>query len=330
MLSFNQCLAAKQNVYSTFGDCDGFPKTDLKATPGTCVGVISEELGFPRGVAAIGSDIYVIDMGGWRVGHGRLLRLANNGHSKPEVLLSKLDEPNAIIPGLRGSLYISSLGRIFLFDPKTGNTRDIIVNLPSTGRHPLSALAAAPDGSLFINVGSATDHCEKDNGDPPDPTAPCPETLESPGRGTILHIMPTATPIDARQLHSYASGLRNSMALAVLPSGQLYAAVNSRDAINQADPSLSDEELPHDTLDRIEQGDDYGWPYCFDSNRPSPEYSNFDCTAKHLPNSLLPAHAAPAGHAVLQRRTVDGLRRSSDHRLSWLSRKWSSAGKSRP
>jgi glucose/arabinose dehydrogenase len=102
-------------------------------------------------------------------------------------------------------------------------------------------------------------------------------------------------PVDARTLKPFATGLRNSMALAVLPDGRLLAAVNARDAIDQADPTLSDDLLPHDTLDLIEPSADYGWPYCFDDNRAAPEYKHYDCSSKHRPTLLLPPHAAPLG-----------------------------------
>ena len=37
----------------------------------------------------------------------------------------------------------------------------------------------------------------------------------------------------------------------------------------------------------------YGWPYCFDANRASPEYPRYDCTGMRAPTVLLPPHAAP-------------------------------------
>jgi glucose/arabinose dehydrogenase len=158
---------------------------------------------------------------------------------------------------------------------------------------------------------------------------PCPETEATPPRATILHVAPGDTAVDARTLRPYARGLRNSMALTTLDSGQLLAAVNARDAINQADATLSDVDLPHDTLVRVEQGADYGWPYCFDENRPSPEYAQFDCSKKHAPTMLLPAHAAPLGMIFYRGKTLAGLAghlliayhgyRSSGHRIVKLA-----------
>lgn len=290
------CFGKDTGPYITQGNCDGFPKIDLKVAPSICIGVVATNLHMARGVAAIGPEIYVTDLGDWSKGKGRLLHIGNHGQGKPEVILDHLDEPNSLAPAPGGTLYMGLLGKIIQYDPTAHTTRDVVVNLPTEGKHPLAAFSVAPDGSLFINIGSATDHCEKGDGSVPDPVVPCPETVShTPPRGSLLHVMPQAEPVNAQIITPYAVGMRNSMALAVSPSGKLYDAVNARDAINQADPGLSDEDLPHDTFNRVEQGKDYGWPYCYDNNIPSPEYPQYDCSKKQLPTLLLPAHAAPLG-----------------------------------
>jgi glucose/arabinose dehydrogenase len=302
MAFFHSVAACAAEPYSVSGDCGGFPRIDLKTMPGSCVGLIAAHLGFVRGVVAIGQDIYVADMGGWHRGRGRILRLADGGRAPPEVLLSGLDEPNGLALGPNGSLYIGLLGKVVRYDPHApdpaAGLHDVLVNLPVTGRHPLDALAVAPDASLFVNVGSATDHCEGLNDADPDPKAVCPETAGVNPRGVILHIVPSDKPVDAATVTSYARGLRNSMALTVLPAGDVVAAVNARDFIDHADSSLSDEALPHETFDRVEEGADYGWPYCYDKNIPSPEYPQFNCATRHPPTLLLPPHAAPLGMVI--------------------------------
>ncbi len=271
--------------------------------------MVATELGFVRGVAVQGDTIYLLDMGGWHKGRGRFLRIRNGGHATPEVLLTGLDEPNSLTVAPDGTLYAGMLGRVVrvVLSETPPRLDDVLTGLPTTGRHPLAAMAAAPDGSLYVNVGSATDHCEAPDGKPPDPTAPCRERTPTPARASIVRINPRGTPIQWAEAEPVASGLRNSMGLAVMPSGALLAAVNARDAINAADPSLSDDALPHDTLDVIAQGADYGWPYCFDRNRPSPEYRDFDCHSMHQPDLLLPPHAAPLGLLVYHGASIAGL-----------------------
>jgi len=309
------CLAAAPagaaGAYRTSGDCDGFPKVSLRTPPGLCVGLVAAKLGFARGVAVIGDDIYVADMGSWEKGRGRLLRLPDRGRGAPQVLLTKLDRPNAAVATPDGRLLLGLAGRVVSIDPKAdkpaSTMRDVVTGLPNDGRHPLSALALAPDGALFVNVGSATDHCEHDDDSAPDPAKPCPETEGTPPRGSVLRLAPDALPADARKLAPFARGLRNSMALWVLPNGTPLALVNARDAIDQADLKLSDEALPHDFYAVLREGADYGWPYCYDAQRPSPEYPHHDCGRVEVPTLLLPPHAAPLGMLVYRGSALPGL-----------------------
>jgi glucose/arabinose dehydrogenase len=298
-------------LYHPAGTCAGFPRLTLTTTPGTCIGLVADHLGFARGVVALGEDVYVADMGGWHQNRGRILRLPAGGRGKPQVVLSDLNLPNGLAPGPNGTLYVGLSGSIVRFDPKAADpaasVREVVSNLPQSGRHPLAALVVAADGSLYVNVGSATDHCEKADGSAPDPAQACPETQEAPPRGSILHIVPGDQPVDARTVKPYAVGLRNSMALVLLPGGRLLAVNNARDFINRADPSLSDEELPHEPVDLLEAGADYGWPYCYDEQRTSPEYPGFACGGKRKPDLLLPAHAAPLGALLYRGGALPGL-----------------------
>lgn len=298
-------------LYRTSGDCDGYPRIGLQTAPGLCVGLVAGGLGFARGVVAQGDAIYVADMGGWHANRGRILRLDRRHPGKPVVVLKGLNEPNGLVPGPDGSLYIGLSGKVIRFDPRAADpaasVREVLTGLPTGGRHPLAAMAFGADGSLYVNVGSATDHCEGAGGRAPDPAQPCAELLETPPRASILRFRPGREVVDARALKPFATGLRNSMALTVLPGGRLLTANNARDYINRADPALPDEDLPHEPVYRVEEGADYGWPYCYDERRPSPEYPKADCAAKPAPDLLLPPHAAPLGMVLLRPDSPPGL-----------------------
>lgn len=301
-------IASAHERYSTAGTCGGYPRIDLKTAPGICVGLVAENLGFVRGVATIGNDTYVVDMGGWMNNRGRLWRLRDK--QPPRVLLAKLDRPNAILATPDKRLLIGLAGRIVRIDPEAADPastlKALVVNLPSTGRHPLTAMTLAPDGSLYINVGSATNNCEGVSGKP-DPSRACPETQERPPRGSVLRARPIPDkPTDAAQLQVFAIGLRNAMALVVSPRGQVISADNARDLINLGDDKLSDDALPHDMLNWLTAGSDHGWPYCFDNNRSSPEYAQYDCSKKTPPTRLLPPHAAPLGMLIYRGDTLPG------------------------
>ena len=302
--------AATEKAYATAGDCDGFPAVALTTADGLCVGLVAEGLGHARGVAAIDDDMFVVDMVAWESRKGRLLKLSKGGRHAPEVVLHDLNQPNAVVRGPGRTLYVGITGQVLQVDPYAADpaksARVIVDGLPTTGRHPVPSLAVGADGALFVNVGSFSDNCHA-GGKSPDPKAACPETQENPPRGSVLRFAPRATTWHANEQPPYARGLRNSMAMAVLANGRLAVAVNSRDGINHADPALSDAELPHDLLIVLQQGGDYGWPYCYDQRVPSPEYRGFDCAAKLAPDLLLPAHAAPLGMLLYKGDRLPGL-----------------------
>ena len=302
--------APAARTYATSGDCDGFPAVALSTAPGLCVGLVAENLGHARGVATIGADVFVVDMAAWESHKGRLLKLADNGRHAPEVVLHDLWQPNAVVRGPGRTLYVGITGQVLQVDPYAADpgksARVVVDGLPTTGRHPVPSLAVGADGALFVNVGSFSDNCRV-AGKAPDPKAACPETTETPPRGSILRFPAREATWHANEQAPYARGLRNSMAMAVLPDGRLAVGVNSRDNINRGDPSLSDAALPHDLLVALQPGGDYGWPYCYDQHVASPEYPGYDCAARLGPDVLLPAHSAPLGMLLYRGDRLPGL-----------------------
>jgi glucose/arabinose dehydrogenase len=285
--------AQAASPYKVQGRCDGYAKVELATQAGTCVGLVgSSGLGFPRGLAEHRGDIYITDLGSRLPGRGRLLRVRLDRPWKPTVVLSRLDRPGAIVKGADGKLYVAESSRIFRFNPDAPDpaksVEQVLYGLPTDGLHNLPGLARARDGGLFVSIGSASDNCEDENGRPPRPDRPCPELSAKPPRGSILRL----PPVRGRP-QIYAQGIRNALALLHLPSGVLLAASNGRDNIDSADPSLSDENLPHDLLLSVTANSDHGWPYCFDFDQPSPEFPKARCASYARPAMLLPPHSAP-------------------------------------
>jgi len=200
---------------------------------------------------------------------------------------------------------VGVVGRVLRFDlsDPTGTLTDVIggksdvVALPTTGRHPLVNMVFGKDGALFVNVGSASDNCEDAKHNPPAPDKICGEAEGDTPRGAIRRYAMRWPEGKVTLWKTYASGLRNSMALAVHPeSGALLQGENSRGNIHRRMLGLeNDEDLPHDELNLIEEGGRYGWPYCYDDGKASPEYSTADCSRYRAPLLLIDAHAAPLG-----------------------------------
>ena len=298
--------------YPVQGTCDGYPAVELKTAPGLCLGLVAWGLRFPRGVQPLpDGSLAVVEMGGWSERRGRVTHIRRDGARA--VLIDGLDRPHAVVLGPDARLYVGFVGGILRLDvDRPTTTREDVIGgrsgvaaLPSEGRHPLVNFVFDAKGDLYVGVGSATDNCELQGGAPPPEDEPCIETQGERARG-VVHRYEMEWPAGRVKSWSvFAQGLRNSMALAVhAPTNTLLQGENSRDAIHMRDPALSDEDLPHDELNVLVQGAHYGWPYCYDAGRASPEYPRADCSRYRDPVVLLPAHAAPLGMTYYQHRAL--------------------------
>ena len=293
--------------YVASGHCDGLPGIAVVTPPDLCVGLAAHGFKFPRGLLPLDNgDVLVADMGGWNPRRGSLwlLRKTAAGFER-ERLLDKLDRPNGILLGPDKRIYLGEVGRVTRFDlaDVKGSLTDVIGGrsnvraLPAAGRHPLVSMVFGRDGHLYVNVGSATDNCETAKQRVPDPNKPCAEAEGERPRGALRRYEMQWPEGSVKGWRTYAVGLRNSMALAVHPdSGELLQGENSRDNIHRRMSDMeNDEDLPHDELNVIGAAAHYGWPYCYDEARASPEYPKADCSRYRKPLVLLPAHAAPLG-----------------------------------
>lgn len=287
--------------------CGAYPRLAVTTPAGFCVAVLTKKFKFARGIQPLpNGDIIVVDMGGWTAGQGSvwLLRQAP-GEYERTLLIKGLDRPNGVVLGPDKLVYVGVVGGIFRFDPANpaATRKDVIgggsgiAALPGRGRHALTSMRFDSKGDLFVNVGSSSDHCESEDNNAPAANQPCAETLGANPLGVIRKYRMTWPAGSVATWETYATGLRNSMALAFQPNnGALWQAENSRDAIHAAIPGMkNDNELPHDELNLIQRGQAYGWPYCYDDGKPSPEYPGAKCDAYRAPARLLPAHAAPLG-----------------------------------
>jgi glucose/arabinose dehydrogenase len=295
-----------ESDYTTAGVCDdGLPKLDVVTPPGVCVSVVagSAMLAFPRSLAQLpNGDVWVTDMGGWGKDLGAIVRIRKSPAGKyiTERVLTGIDKPSGIAVNPKdGLIYVGTPKDIFRFNPAETKPRLTVVidNMPDVGRHPLKHFVfdgQTPD-VLYVNMGSFSDVCEQPSGSFP---SPCTEELGTSSRASIRKYILTGPDRKASSFTTVASGLRNSMALAIHPvSNLLIQGENARDSINKRAPELTSRELelPHEELNVIEQGAHYGFPYCYDNGVPSPEYSGANCMLYKNPALLLPGHASPLG-----------------------------------
>jgi glucose/arabinose dehydrogenase len=185
-----------------------------------------------------------------------------------------------------------------------------VKGLPPRG-HAAKTFTIAKDGSLYVNVGSGTNACQRDD-----------RKLHSPGVDpcTELETRAGIWRFDARKLNQtqsqgehFARGIRNSVAITINPhDGDLYVMQHGRDQLGGGGanwPELYDNEqgaeLPAEEMFHVQRGDDFGWPYCyFDPQQQKkvlgPEYGGNGrevgrCASKKGNVAYFPAHWAPNG-----------------------------------
>ena len=173
-----------------------------------------------------------------------LLRDANGDGvaESRSVFMTGLNSPTGM--ALMGDqLYVANTDSVVRVPYRPGQTRisakpELIVKLPGGGNHWARNLLPAPDGRLFVSVGSSSNIAE--NG------------LDAEQyRANILEVAPAT-----KTMRIYASGLRNPNGMAINPvTGGLWTVVNERDMLGS--------DLVPDYLTQVELGDQFGWPWFY-------------------------------------------------------------------
>ena len=185
----------------------------------------------------------------------------------------------------------------------SGKSEIIVTGLATQGGHPMHPIAV-DSRNLFVNMGSATNACQvKDREAASKGHDPCKELERRAGIWRFSHQPGQRYSTQQR----YATGIRNAVGLAFSSDGQLYSTQHGRDQLAENWPKLFNwkqgANLPAEELLRIQQGGDYGWPYCYydpEAKRLvlAPEYGGDGkevgrCNAKLGPVAAFPAHWAP-------------------------------------
>lgn len=184
-------------------------------------------------------------------------------------------------------LYASSDEAIFRYPlnaaqqvSDTAKADTLVSGLIARRSHATKSFTLDGNGNLYVNIGAYSNACQEED-----------RTLGSPGMMPcpILDSAGGIWQFKTDKFHQtygdgvrYATGLRNVVGLDWnAADGALYVTQHGRDQLNTLYPDLFDQEasatLPAETLYRIEEGDDAGWPYIYydqvqDKKILAPEY----------------------------------------------------------
>lgn len=214
-----------------------------------------------------------------RPGAGQVVRLADtNGDGAAEdvtTVLSGLNEPHGMV-FFRGAFYVAETNRLTRFaigaDGRPAGAGTEITTYPGNSGHSTRTVIVGPDSMLYVSVGSRCNICEGD----------------TPRRASVLQVDPATGGT-----RPYSIGLRNAVGLAVNPSTQkIWVTTHERDNLG--------DDVPPEEIDILQDGGDFGWPYCWGNRQPNPEYSvPGRCDTTIPPALMMQAHSAPLGIAFL-------------------------------
>jgi glucose/arabinose dehydrogenase len=277
---------------------------------GFCAELISDGVGTARHIAvAPNGDVYVALMGRRAGGGGVIaLRPDDTGHLATKETFGTGSSTGI---GLRnGYLYVATTTTVVRYKmtpgqlKPTGEMETVVADLPQQNEHEDKGLTFDGKGSLYVNVGAPSNACQtQDRRAKIAGQDPCP----------ILELHGGIWKFDENKLGQkqsdgvkYATGLRQMPAI-TWHDGAVYIAMNSRDQLDtlwgEMFSAQENAERPAEPLYRAEQGDNFGWPFCFFDYQQqklllNPEYGGDGktvgrCTEFKLPIATFPAHWAP-------------------------------------
>jgi glucose/arabinose dehydrogenase/mono/diheme cytochrome c family protein len=298
----------------------------LKLPAGFCATVFADNIGHARHmVVAPTGVLYVNTWSGRYYGNdaphagGFLVALQDKSSSGKAEMIERFGETiqngghgGTGIGMYKGTIYAEINDRIVRYSLSSGSIAPsgpadtIVSGLPLGGDHPMHPFIISADGTMYVDIASATNSCQGKNRTPESPGLnPCTE-LET--RGGIWRYDANKTSQTFSTAERYATGIRNAEGFAFLADGQPLVTQHGRDQLHANWPNLYKPEqeatLPAEELLLLKANGDYGWPECYydaflQGLVLAPEYGGDGgkaigpCANKLAPIAVFPAHWAP-------------------------------------
>jgi glucose/arabinose dehydrogenase/mono/diheme cytochrome c family protein len=298
----------------------------LTLPPGFCATIFADGIGHARHmVVAPNGVLYVNTWSGKYYGNdtphvgGFLVALQDTNDAGRADVIERFGETvdggghgGTGIGMYKGSIYAENNDRIMRYSLSTGYmvssgpAETIVSGLPLGGDHPMHPFIISADGTMYVDVATATNACQLKNRMLRSPGLnPCTE-LET--RGGVWRYDANKTNQTFSISDRFATGIRNAEGFAIDPDGRIFVTQHGRDQLHANWPDLfqPDQEatLPAEELLLLKQQGDYGWPECYyDAFAQklvlAPEYGGDGgiaigpCARKIAPVAVFPAHWAP-------------------------------------
>jgi glucose/arabinose dehydrogenase/mono/diheme cytochrome c family protein len=297
----------------------------LTLPAGFCATVFADDVGHARHMVVAPSGVlYVNTWSGRYYGNdtphagGFLVALQDKGGTGKADVIERFGETvqsggagGTGIGLYKGSLYAEINDRIVRYSlpassiAPSGSADTIVSGFPLGGDHPMHPFIINAEGSMYVDVASATNSCQLKNRTLKSPGAnPCTE-LET--RGGIWRYDANKTNQTFSPADRYATGIRNAEGFAIDSNGRVFVTQHGRDQLHTNWPDFykPDQEatLPSEELLLLKPNGDYGWPECYHDAFVqklvlAPEYGGDGktigvCANKIGAAAVFPAHWGP-------------------------------------
>jgi len=285
----------------------------IKLPQGFCATVVAENVGNARHLlVAPNGDLFVsLEGRGGAGGSGGIVALRDtNGDGKMDTK-EKFGVGSATGIGMRnGFLYFATTTSVIRYKLPPGELKpsggpEIIVDgLPDRRQHAEKGLAFDGKGGLYVNVGAPSNACQSRDRQAKVPGQdPC---LLLEKHGGIWRFDENKLGQQQEDGKRYATGMRQMVGL-TWHDNSLWAVMHNRDSLDTLWPGQftaeQNAEWPAEYLLKVEDGSNFGWPYCFYNNSEkklvtNPEYGGDGkkadrCANFNAPTVAFPGHWAP-------------------------------------
>jgi glucose/arabinose dehydrogenase len=275
--------------------------------------VVADKLGSGRHIAVNSNGDIYLALRSLHKGKGIVALRDNNGDGKADLIRYFGNTLTTGIAVSNGFLYYSNFTDVFRValspDSLLPQSDPVVIatGFPDQDTHPDKSFTLDGSGNLYVNVGAPSNACQVLDRTPGSlGIDPCPQLERHAGIWKFRADMQGQDQMING--HRYASGIRNSIALAWnFTNNKLYVVQHGRDQLSQFYPDLytvqEGAELPAEEFFLVEDGDFFGWPYCYyDQFRKqkmlAPEYGGNAaiagrCASSKNPIMAFPGHMAP-------------------------------------
>ena len=291
-------------------ECDA-DNGGIQLPDGFCAFVVADGLGAARHLdVAPNGDIFVAIRNQQNAPGGIIGLRDTDGDGRADIE-ERFGEDGGTSIQLRGDyLYFGRDNAIVRYPMTPGELvpdgpAEVIATLPDQRSHASKGFAFDGEGGMYVNVGAPANACQSEDREPGVPGMdPCPLLENHGGVWRFDADRPGQTQASGTR---YATGMRQNFAMAWHPfTAGLYLVQHGRDQLNTLWEGFTEEqnaELPSEEFMRVEEGSNFGWPYCYhdwqqDKRVLMPEYGGDGmevgrCGEFDLPLIGFPGHWAP-------------------------------------